>query len=123
MIRECFKAQTGIIFDADKLRGIGLDPSSLTPNVKPRPPPLPVNGRKILTIKEAESVQSSKDVGMEEHEELRDALSPAYDQLSLNRGWWLLEYLPVRERYERPNGTWAHHYRFVVTPILVHPFS
>jgi hypothetical protein len=59
------------MFDADKLCGIGLDPSSLTPNIKPRPPPLPVNGKKILTIKEAESVQSSNDLGTEEHEELR----------------------------------------------------
>ncbi|KAI5116432.1 hypothetical protein M0805_000211 [Coniferiporia weirii] len=43
MIRECFLTNTGIQFEADKLRDIaGIDPANLYPIVKPRPPPLPV---------------------------------------------------------------------------------
>ncbi|KAK0457554.1 uncharacterized protein EV420DRAFT_1271505 [Desarmillaria tabescens] len=42
MIRECFKAQTGIMFDSDRLREIGLDPATLYPSVKPRPRALSV---------------------------------------------------------------------------------
>ena len=42
MIRECFLANTGIIFDADILRDeIGIDATKLYPIVKPRGPRLP----------------------------------------------------------------------------------
>jgi hypothetical protein len=85
MVRECFKSQTGIMFYADRLRGIGLDPSMLMPVVKPRPPQLPVDGRKIQSIEDTKSQQYRDDIDMksEEYEELRDALSPEYDQLAL----------------------------------------
>lgn len=40
MIRECFRTNSGIQFEADKLRAIaGIDPASLYPIVLPRPPP------------------------------------------------------------------------------------
>ncbi|KAJ7863347.1 hypothetical protein B0H14DRAFT_2280318, partial [Mycena olivaceomarginata] len=42
MIRECFKADTGIIFDAQRLQELGLDPATLHPFVMPHPPSLPV---------------------------------------------------------------------------------
>ncbi|KAJ3481411.1 hypothetical protein NLJ89_g12215 [Agrocybe chaxingu] len=42
MVHECFKCNTGIMFNSDALRDIGLDPSTLYPYVAPRPPPLPV---------------------------------------------------------------------------------
>jgi len=42
MIRECFKAKTGIMFDIQGLREIGIDPSTLYPHVTPRLPPIPV---------------------------------------------------------------------------------
>ena len=55
MICECYKTQSGILFEPDKLRGVGLDISSLWPEVKPRPPPSSVeDGMKILTIESAE---------------------------------------------------------------------
>lgn len=42
MIRECFKMNTGIQFEAERLKEVGLDPATLWPVVLPRPPPLPV---------------------------------------------------------------------------------
>jgi len=92
MIRECLKTEAGTLFDADKLHAIGfkLDPKSI---VKSRPPPLPVNGQKILTIKQAEAItsdnnrRSEDNLDTEEEEELRDLLSPAYDQLSIQKLW------------------------------------
>ncbi|KAI5116598.1 hypothetical protein M0805_006776 [Coniferiporia weirii] len=39
MIRECFLARTGIQFEADRLRDIGLDPTTLYPRVVKRPEP------------------------------------------------------------------------------------
>ncbi|KAF7348055.1 hypothetical protein MSAN_01757900 [Mycena sanguinolenta] len=68
MIRECFKvtflvftlqidvnqtpkADTGIMFDAQRLQELGLDPATLYPFVLPRPPPLPVGSTdRIETI-------------------------------------------------------------------------
>ncbi|KAF7314240.1 hypothetical protein MKEN_00896500 [Mycena kentingensis (nom. inval.)] len=40
MIRECFKAETGIMFNAERLVELGLDPATLYPFVRPRPPPI-----------------------------------------------------------------------------------
>ncbi len=40
MIRQCFLANTGIRFHAELLRTVGLDPDSLYPIVKFRPPPI-----------------------------------------------------------------------------------
>ena len=39
-------------------------------------------------------------------EDLADALSPVYDQLSLARGWWVLELLLTRHRVQRAGGHW-----------------
>jgi hypothetical protein len=123
MIRECFKTQSGILFNSDKLRQIGLDPLNLAPAVKPRPPPLPVDGQKIPEIKDAEKLlfYGDVDIATEEHEELKDALSPEYDQLSLKWWWWILEYMPIRER--RCDGKWSARYRFVVALVFIHPLS
>ncbi|KAH8118157.1 hypothetical protein DFH11DRAFT_1687160 [Phellopilus nigrolimitatus] len=43
--------------------------------------------------------------------EERDAHSPVYDQLKLAKWWWLLEYLPIRERVQRADGTWKKKWR------------
>jgi hypothetical protein len=117
MIRECFKTKSGIMFDCEKLFDIGLDPTHLYPNVLPRPPPLPVGDNKIRRIpKRTPSVSAEEaeefDVnGMEEQEELKDALSPLYDQLALAKGWWVLEVLPMKRRYQKVDDTWAHTYK------------
>lgn len=34
-------------------------------------------------------------------EELRDVLSPMYDQLRIARGWWVLEWVPLRVKKEK----------------------
>ncbi|KAJ3968463.1 hypothetical protein EV361DRAFT_415700 [Lentinula raphanica] len=40
MIRECFKSNTGIMFNSQRLKSVGLDPSTLYPFVTPRLQPL-----------------------------------------------------------------------------------
>ncbi|TFK33598.1 hypothetical protein BDQ12DRAFT_690919 [Crucibulum laeve] len=128
MIRECFKANTGIMFDAEGLRGIGLDPSTLYPFVTPRPPPLPVGDNKIrprpaqpIPVRLTSRLRKQKKgvlpelppapvvqfLGSEEHEELHDAMSPKYDQLSLKPMWWILEILPLNLRYQKGNNEWV----------------
>jgi hypothetical protein len=51
----------------------------------------------------------------EEEEELRDALSPVYDQLSLKWIWWLLEFIPMKHKYQRSDTTWEAWLGFVYT--------
>ncbi|XP_006462906.1 hypothetical protein AGABI2DRAFT_224560 [Agaricus bisporus var. bisporus H97] len=129
MVRECFKANTGIMFDSEGLREIGLDPATLYPFVTPRPrphkikpehkvqkpPEVPIPVRLHATLSKKRpagihahhAVHSSPFLGSEEAEELNDALSPAYDQLKLKKGWWILEILPLQLRYQRGNNEWV----------------
>ena len=93
MIRECFKMDTGIRFHGELLRRIGMDPAKLHPVVQPRPPalkPEPVH---------RDSVAQPVAMSTEEDHEVRDALSPIYDQLSLAPYWWLLEILPGMKKH------------------------
>ena len=96
MIRECFKNDTGIRFHAELLKDIGLDPTSLHPIVKERPDALQPDTPHFNTV-----AGPAPETSEEEHE-VRDALSPIYDQLVLAPYWWLLEFLPMRQRFQGP---------------------
>ncbi|KAF8066478.1 hypothetical protein FPV67DRAFT_1494951 [Lyophyllum atratum] len=131
MVRECFKAKTGIVFTCEGLREIGLDPTSLydpsvpfdDQEVRDRPPALPIDGMYVQRIppnpkklpkperKKAKQERKKQRIAEqsfseEEHERL-DALSPIYDQLKLSPMWWLLEYLPLTQRYQQDDNTWV----------------
>ncbi|KAH9897659.1 hypothetical protein C8Q73DRAFT_366292 [Cubamyces lactineus] len=96
MIRECFKTNTGIRFHAELLKRIGLDPAALHPVVLDRPPP-------VQPLKEhLDSIAPPVPYTTEEEHEVRDALSPVYDQLSIAPYWWLLEMLPMKKRVQGP---------------------
>jgi hypothetical protein len=43
----------------------------------------------------------------EEEEDLADILSPVNDELALSKSWWFLEILPLKQRYQRKDGTWG----------------
>ena len=43
----------------------------------------------------------------EEEEDLADALSPIYDQLSLRWGWWILELMPTQRRVQLEDNKWT----------------
>ncbi|KAG5341112.1 hypothetical protein C0989_011565 [Termitomyces sp. Mn162] len=128
MVRECFKANTGIMFDTDALRTIGLDPATLYPIVLPRSPQrldastelmekLTRHGllkrlraywnRKANAAPSVIITTNNHTVIDEELEDLKDALSPIYDQLQLKWGWWILEILPLHLRYQRGNNKWV----------------
>ncbi|KAI8981358.1 hypothetical protein BD414DRAFT_549728 [Trametes punicea] len=96
MIRECFKTNTGIRFHGELLKRIGLDPAALHPIVMDRPPPLEPKATYL------ESVAPPVPHTTEEEHEVRDALSPIYDQLNLAKYWWLLEFLPMKARVRGP---------------------
>ena len=43
---------------------------------------------------------------LEIHNDLHDLKSQVFDQLNLAKWWWILEYIPLRERIQRSDGTW-----------------
>ncbi|KAH7926859.1 hypothetical protein BV22DRAFT_1086180 [Leucogyrophana mollusca] len=137
MIRQCFIANTGILFHREMFKQIGMDPDSVYPYVKRRPPALfqdpriagprpppgepmpgldektprpsgthPIPVPKPRVVKDDPTVVVYSDGGdfvSEEHEDLADVLSPIYDQLTLSKGWWLLELLPQKQHFQN-NG-------------------
>jgi hypothetical protein len=181
MIRECFKTKSGIMFESQGLRELGMDPASLWPEVQLRPPPLSAVGKTIISmppttrdhlakIKELRfshipslesffnsnsssdsdhdqehdhepstgqtpllkkgnrprpkprptsrlaiggkpPLNSELEIGnhhlTEEENELLDCLQPMYDQLSLRWFWWILEFWPMKQRYQRGEGEWS----------------
>ncbi|KAG2009453.1 hypothetical protein CC2G_012389 [Coprinopsis cinerea AmutBmut pab1-1] len=113
MIRECFRRESGILFQVEGLREIGMDPASLYPVVIPRPPPLNPNAADlriqrrnkpppiIMTGEDESDDYDFVNQMTEEEHELYDALAPKYDQLKLVKSWWLFEIIPIRHRYQR----------------------
>ncbi|RXW14426.1 hypothetical protein EST38_g11429 [Candolleomyces aberdarensis] len=120
MVREIFKAKAGILFLTDRLYEIGLDPSTIYPEVLIRPVPLSAeehNEKHKIRKRSREEMPFRHSISRsklpitrvsgqpatgpnvmpltEEHEELMDALSPIYDQMKIKKWWWLLEYIPV----------------------------
>ena len=49
---------------------------------------------------DAEDVGDKGPVDSEELADLKDSLAPIYDQLELNRFWWIAEYIPFKQRYQ-----------------------
>lgn len=98
MIREIFKTNVGILFHRSMFQQIGMDPSTLYPDVVPRPLAIPMHGHADPDVK----------CVSEETEDLNDALSPMHDQLMAAPYWWILEALPQKLRYQRTaNGSWV----------------
>ncbi|KAF9076900.1 hypothetical protein BDP27DRAFT_1312790 [Rhodocollybia butyracea] len=122
MIRECFKAESGIMFHSHRLKQQGLDITSLHP-LTPRPPPLSGRGRVIETIPRKKWPQILPIISKrfiprdeehvtercltEEEEELGDSLSPKYDQLRLAPAWWIIELFPWLFRYQDRCDHWT----------------
>ena len=126
MIRECFKAHTGIIFDAHMLRNeVGLDINS----IDKAPKPLSSTGSRLSEPDSTEierfsftsalsspfrwvwskvpqirtpgpppppKAQHEWEFEGEAEEELHDALSPIYDQLEKYTHWQVMEKLPCK---------------------------
>lgn len=135
------------MFHSQRLKSIGLDPSTLYPFVTPKPPPLSGENhtieslfekkktkslwRRILTatrLAPAQETGSATDSAApmagkvnensmqrltEEEEDLKDALSPKYDQLRIVPLWWILELAPMQFREQRKCNEWVSYFGFV----------
>ncbi|XP_006462887.1 hypothetical protein AGABI2DRAFT_186715 [Agaricus bisporus var. bisporus H97] len=123
MIRETFKCRTGILFSTQGLRRIGLDldqdwcPTPKCPPLK-NPEGLKIDSPKPLaklTDKEheilVEEMAAKERLMSEEEIDLRDALSPIYDQLSIAPFWWVMELFPIKQKVQKSNKTWISHFK------------
>lgn len=88
------------------------DSPALTPAKETPPSPLPLALPFMLpptlgkTTKTRLTTLASGALS-EEEEDLADLLCPLYDQLSLAPGWWVLEVLPMTQRFQAKDDTWV----------------
>jgi hypothetical protein len=121
MIRQCFLANTGIMFHRSMFKQIGMDAATLYPHVEKRPPaiyqtppprspPGTPDSLKAYSvpspqvIKNDPTIVAYSDGGSfvnEEQEDLADAVCPIYDQLAMKWWWWILEVFPQKLHYQR----------------------
>ncbi|EIW87436.1 hypothetical protein CONPUDRAFT_149464 [Coniophora puteana RWD-64-598 SS2] len=117
MLREIFKCNVGIMFHKEMFKQVGMNPDSVYPFVHERAPPIyqspstPIPTPTVVKLEEDPTYITYTDHGgfvNEEEEDMKDALSPIYDQLELGRGWWVLEMTPQPRRYQRDDdGKWV----------------
>ncbi|EKM76650.1 hypothetical protein AGABI1DRAFT_115735 [Agaricus bisporus var. burnettii JB137-S8] len=126
MIRQAFETETGILFSARGLRHIGIDldqetwcPTRKSPSSLKVPEGSIIdNPKPPARLTDEEHDKLVHEMAAEEHYmpeeeiDLRDALSPIYDQLSLAPYWWALELFPIKQRYQKSDNTWASSYGF-----------
>ena len=114
MIRECFKLKTGILFHRDAFKVVGLDPSTLWPEVKVRPEPVTkFSGSRPQKLRDPKILAHNgqfaavEDFVSEEEEDLADLLSDKNDMLSISKSWWILEFIPQKIRFQNDDDTWV----------------
>ena len=123
MIRECFKTHSGIIFNTDGMKAIGLDPATIYPVVLPRPPAISIDSihpkpfiadppKKAQTPEEIAQINLEELTQTEEQIELADALAPIYDVLASGWAWWILEVFPLKYRYQTSDNKWQTSYKW-----------
>lgn len=71
---------------------------------------------RVVEVDEDEDEAAADDVyriPVEDEEDRKDALQREYDQLQAAWYWWILEFMPLRERVRRPDGTWKKKWWYV----------
>ena len=121
MIRECFKTNTGIMFNTGGMKEIALDPASLSDKALTRPPAIPIDssstpklciadipkkGTAPIITDDSTQTAGLKSATTEEEADLQDSLAPIYDQLSIKKIWWILELIPFSYTYQDLDVTW-----------------
>lgn len=113
MVRQCFLLKTGILFHRELFPVFGMDPDSLWPDVKPRPPPVhhlsATPKEKTEYIPAGGTSRALVDVSdfiSEEEEDLADVLSGINDMLKISKSWWILELIPQKIRFQNDEDSW-----------------
>jgi hypothetical protein len=87
MIRQVVASQCGIVFDDEALKRYGIDLMS--------PPVSPV---------QADPQEFESDTV--------DATQPLHDELKSDVLWWILEVLPLSDKYQDREGRWHDKWRY-----------
>jgi len=109
MIDQVVKSQCGILFNPDALRREGLDALTIAKaeiTFKTVVNTTTQNGNGI-GYKTDVTFQSPFAAGTDV-----DALMPIYDQLVINKAWWILEVLPMVYSYQDADGRWHREWKF-----------
>ena len=120
MIRECFRTGTGIRFHSSLLKTVGLNPETLFPIVQERPPAIYHSPKSTTAISPTHSRNDTEASAKtltnegaveaaltEDEEDVRDALCSKFDQLKIVKSWWILEFLPLTQRYQTDDDEWV----------------
>lgn len=90
MIQEIIASECGILFDEEALSHIGI------PITAP-----PATSEDDTTVNKLDVI---------------DAVQPLYDQLVLNKFWWIVELLPFAYYWQDVEGRWHKQIRCGMTP-------
>lgn len=117
MIRECFRANTGILFYRESLKRVGLNPDTLLDLYPPAPTP---SSAQVAQVEAPDHVHESSDRFLvdltEESEELEDVRTPIHDQLKIAKAWWILEVIPMQFREQilsHDHYLWEDYWKYV----------
>jgi hypothetical protein len=117
MIRECFRANTGILFYSESLKSVGLNPDTLLDLHPPASAPSFSQGAQVGAQAHAHESSDRTLVDLtEESEELEDVRTPIHDQLKIAKAWWILEVIPMRIREQilrNDHYLWKHFWKYV----------
>lgn len=99
MIEQVMESKCGIMFDSDALERIGFKTS-------PSPQTLDATGATDSAVQE-----SLNGVDQPTFPERSDAIAPLFDELKINKLWWILELLPFTYAWQDDKGLWHSKWR------------
>jgi hypothetical protein len=97
MVKEVVHSKVGILFDPVALAQAGLDIAEMAKETKPTPHP-------ASSVNPNPEVQPGDAQG-DTMDEV-DAKQNIYDQLVINKLWWILEVVPMGFSWQDANGVW-----------------
>jgi hypothetical protein len=129
MIRECFLNNTGILFHSAELEQLGISPVSSWPAVTDIDEG-PAHGHEAtgstlvnghgedekaaiainIPLPPRSKLVPPTPVKLAFDEDAKDAESSIKDRLSHPSWWWVLELMPMQQRYQRHDQTWNSGY-------------
>ncbi|KAF8555257.1 hypothetical protein OG21DRAFT_1603016 [Imleria badia] len=119
MVEQAMQSQCGILFDSDGLARIGLTALSPSPetlpgsngngvplatyNVETTPDTIDTSGS---AAQELQNEPNRPTPSLEAEPEHSDAIAPLFDELKINKAWWILEFLPCSYAWQDDSGKW-----------------
>ena len=116
MVEQVIQSQCGILFDSDELARIGFILPPHSPQILPDSNinGLPLVPSKIQTTPNAidtsgsvvQKLRNEPTPSLEAYPERSNAIAPLFDELKINKLWWLLEILPASNSWQDHNWVW-----------------